>query len=85
MLDDKMTDPARVQFITENDGNALMSVVIMEGRKRQVRRMFDAVGHPVMRLTRVREGNITLARLPLGKHRDLTAAELKELRKEVGL
>ena len=54
-------------------------VVIHEGRKRQVRLMFKAVGHPIIRLKRVRIGNLRLGTLPSGQYRLLTADEISEL------
>ena len=51
-----------------------------EGRKREVRRLFDAVGHPVRRLVRERLGPISLGRLPIGQWRELTGQELERLR-----
>lgn len=57
-----------------------LRVVMREGRKREVRRMFDAVGHPVRRLVRERLGPIELGGLGAGKWRELTAAEVSALR-----
>lgn len=57
-----------------------MTVVIAEGRKREVRRMLSAVGHPVMTLRRTRFGPVVLADLPRGAWRDLTASEVDRLR-----
>jgi pseudouridine synthase len=58
-----------------------VSVTISEGRKRQVRYMFEAVGARVVRLHRSREGPLRLGRLPEGEVRQLTAREVKALRK----
>ena len=54
-------------------------VVIHEGKKRQVRMMFKAVGHPVIRLKRIRIGNLGLGNLPSGQYRFLTSEEISEL------
>jgi 23S rRNA pseudouridine2605 synthase len=59
--------------------------VIHEGRKRQVRLMCAAVGHPVRVLVRTRVGEVLLARLPTGKTRPLSKRELSSLRELVGL
>lgn len=59
---------------------ARVRVVMREGRKREVRRLFDAVGHPVRRLVRERLGPVTLGGLPAGEWRELTAAEVAALR-----
>ena len=58
----------------------VLELTIHEGRKRQVRRMCDAVGHPVLALRRVRFGPLALGDLPVGAHRKLTAAEIERLR-----
>ena len=74
--------PARVRDVkvlrTLGPGCELR-LVLMEGRKREVRRLLEAVGHPVRRLTRVRFGPIRLGSLALGAWRDLTERELREL------
>jgi len=57
-----------------------LSITIREGRKRQVRRMFEAVGARVIALRRVREGSLMLADLPEGAVRELTASEVEALR-----
>ena len=60
-------------------GPGLMEITIAEGRKRQVRRMCEAVGHKVSSLQRVRFGPLTLGGLPEGESRALTPAEVAEL------
>jgi 23S rRNA pseudouridine2605 synthase len=80
-LDDGHTAPARVRRL----GSGLVEVAIKEGRKRQVRRMLEAVGHPVTSLERVRFGPLGLGDLPVGKSRRLRPAEVEELRKASGL
>ena len=61
------------------DGSAQLEVVIHEGRNRQVRRMCDIAGMPVLRLIRIAEGGVKLGKLPLGKWRHLTAEEVELL------
>jgi 23S rRNA pseudouridine2605 synthase len=77
-LEDGLTHPARVVRITSPPFN--YSITIHEGRKRQVRRMFERLGHPVLALKRVRLGSLALGDLEEGKLRRLTARELRELR-----
>ena len=81
--------PARFEDIVESGGkgaNRWFHVVIMEGRNREVRRMWEAVGAKVNRLKRVRYGPIMLGdRLHVGKHRDLEPEEMSELLAMVGL
>lgn len=80
MLSDGKTLPAKVQRIDKGDPNALMEIGIKEGRNRQVRRMFDSVGHAVTRLKRVAIGPVKLGRLRPGQWRRLSADEVDSLR-----
>lgn len=64
---------------SDEQGNALLEIVIHEGRNRQVRRMCDVAGMPVQRLIRIAEGNVNLGKLPLGKWRYLAAEEVESL------
>lgn len=84
-LEGRRTVPARVELdqVIESDSGqqAVLSFVIREGRNRQVRNMCDAIGHPVVRLRRVRIGPITDEHIRPGEFRDLTAHEIALLRK----
>ena len=75
-LDDGLTPPARVTRVAPDT----LELTIHEGRKRQIRRMCDHVGHPVVSLQRVRFGPLRLGDLPVGGVRLLTAAEVSLLR-----
>jgi 23S rRNA pseudouridine2605 synthase len=75
-LEDGLTLPARVELVSPD----VIELELREGRKRQVRRMCDAVGHPVVTLERVRFGSLALGDLAAGAHRLLSAAEVAELR-----
>jgi 23S rRNA pseudouridine2605 synthase len=75
-LEDGRTAPARVRRL----GTDHIELTIHEGRKRQVRRMCEAVGHPVKSLERVAFGPLRLGQLEPGDHRRLTTAELERLR-----
>jgi 23S rRNA pseudouridine2605 synthase len=75
-LEDGKTAPALVRRLAPDR----VEIVLHEGRKRQVRRMLDAVGHPVLRLERVAFGPLRLGDLPLGRHRLLKPAEVAQLR-----
>ena len=74
-LDDGPTAPARARLIAPDT----IEITIHEGRKRQVRRMCEAVGHPVRSLERVRFGPLALERLPRGASRRLSGPELRAL------
>jgi 23S rRNA pseudouridine2605 synthase len=76
-LDDGRTAPARVRRLAPDR----LEITIHEGRKRQVRRMCEAVGHPVAELQRVAFGPLRLGGLREGEHRRLTRAELERLRR----
>lgn len=75
-LEDGMTAPAKVRRLAPDT----LELTIHEGRKRQVRRMCDAVGHPARSLRRVAFGPLRLGDLPEGAHRRLTRAEVERLR-----
>jgi 23S rRNA pseudouridine2605 synthase len=75
-LEDGRTAPARVRRIGAHE----LELTIHEGRKRQVRRMLEAVGHRVVSLRRVGFGPLRLGELGAGRHRRLTAAEVQRLR-----
>jgi 23S rRNA pseudouridine2605 synthase len=79
-LEDGPTAPARVRRLAPDR----LELTIHEGRKRQVRRMCAAVGHPVRALERVRFGPLELGDLAPGAHRRLAAAEVERLRQAAG-
>jgi len=79
-LDDGMTAPASVRKVRKVEENSWLEVTIHEGRKHQVKRMLEAVGHPVIRLTRVKFGPLSLGDLPPGRYRYLTDREANALR-----
>ena len=78
-LDDGMTAPAQAAAVGDN----MIRLTIHEGRNRQVRRMCEAVGHPVIRLVRTRIGPIADRQLKPGKYRNLTNKEVLALQKAV--
>lgn len=78
-IDGRKTAPAQILNLESSGNRGRVVVVITEGRKRQVRRMFDALGHPVTYLCRVRVGNLTLGKVPLGEWRELSPSEVSDL------
>jgi 23S rRNA pseudouridine2605 synthase len=74
------TSSAHVRILRQAGKDSWLALTIHEGRKRQVRRMFAAIGHPVRQLMRVGLGSLTLKGVPTGKWRYLTEAEVKMLR-----
>jgi len=79
-LDGRRTGPARVRLLRPGE-NPWLEIVIAEGRNRQVRRMLQAVGHPVQKLRRTAYGGVELGTLEPGAYRALTPAELRRLRR----
>jgi 23S rRNA pseudouridine2605 synthase len=75
MLEDGQTAPARVRRVAPD----LLELTIHEGRKRQIKRMCELVGHPVRRLERIRFGPLGLGDLPSGASRRLGGAEIEAL------
>jgi len=85
MLDGRLTAPAAVRVVSTARGMTVAEITIHEGRKRQVRRMFELVGHPVTRLQRTRVGPIELGKLSPGRWRHLKEEELRALREALEL
>jgi len=82
-LDDGRTRPARVRLVQKSaSGSSALEIVVKEGRKRMVRRMCSVVGHPVLRLVRVRIGPLRDPKLAPGEWRELSAGEVRELLRE---
>jgi 23S rRNA pseudouridine2605 synthase len=80
-LEDGPTAPAVVRRL----GPSRLELVLHEGRNRQVRRLLEAVGHPVVKLRRARYAGLGTGRLRPGEWRELTRAEVARLRRLVGL
>ncbi len=83
-LGDGLTAPAEVLIIRQDSRQSVIELTIREGRNRQVRRMGEAVGHPVIRLARIAFGQIPLGDLAEGEYRPLTKREITALRGAVG-
>ena len=83
-LDGRPTRASEIERISTTarggDGNSWLRVVLREGRTRQIRRMFEAIGHPVSKLKRVAIGPIRDDRLPTGAWRPLSPGEVERLR-----
>ena len=79
-LEDGWTAPAKVEQLTSQGGRTKLKMVIHEGRNRQIRRMCEAIGHPVLELLRTRIAFFTLAGLKKGAYRELSAQEYQRLK-----
>lgn len=84
-LDGRRTRPAEIERISTTErggaGNSWFKVVLKEGRTRQIRRMFEVIGHPVSKLKRIAIGPVRDLRLPTGAWRPLSRAEVEGLRR----
>jgi pseudouridine synthase len=83
-LEDGRTSPAEVRMLRRGRHTSLLELVLHEGRKRQVRRMCEAVGHPVVRLHRSRYAGLGVEGLAPGESRPLTREEVAALRDNAG-
>jgi 23S rRNA pseudouridine2605 synthase len=80
VLDGQRTWPARVRVIgRKGDAATIIEVIIHEGKKRQVRRMFDAIGHPVQELSRIAYGGLQLGAIAVGSYRRLSKRDLEKI------
>jgi 23S rRNA pseudouridine2605 synthase len=83
-LDDGRTAPAAASLLETRGTTAVVSLTLSEGKKRQVRRMLSAIGHPTFALSRIAYGPLTLEGLAEGETRSLTADEVEQLRAASG-
>lgn len=78
-IDGQKTWPARLKVLESNLTLTTLEITIHEGKKRQIRKMFATIGHPVQSLKRIAYGQLTLGELPLGKYRFLNQTELEKI------
>ncbi|RJP57307.1 MAG: rRNA pseudouridine synthase [Deltaproteobacteria bacterium] len=78
-LDDGVTAPAKLKFIKKIKDKSWWEISIHEGKKRQIKRMFEGIGHSIYQLRRIRFGPLELRELAPGKYRFLTDQEIREL------
>lgn len=78
------TAPADIKILKPTDKNGWYEVTLFEGHNQQIRKMFDAVGHSVVKLKRIAIGNVTDAGLPVGRSRKLTTEEVDSLSGKLG-
>jgi len=79
MLDGRKTSDAQVVLLKMIKGDSLIRISIREGRNRQIRRMCEMIGHPVVRLKRIEEAGLRLGELKPGEYRKLNKNEIKKL------
>lgn len=75
------TAPAQIKQLKPTDKNGWFEITLYEGHNQQIRKMFDAIGNSVVKLRRIRIGNIADQYLKIGQFRSLTSAEVEQLRK----
>ena len=83
-IDDYVTSPCEIEVLDAHKGTTFVNITIHEGRNRQVRKMFKAVGCRVDYLRRIKIGTVELGNLPLGRWRHLTSHEISYLMKNGG-
>jgi 23S rRNA pseudouridine2605 synthase len=78
-LEGKMTSPAKISVLAKKGRNTLIEIIIHEGRKRQVKKMFNYINHPVLELKRTAYGKLRLGKLPIGKYRLLSSSDINRI------
>jgi 23S rRNA pseudouridine2605 synthase len=79
-LPGEVAAPAKLRVVAASAAASEVDITIHEGRNREVRRMFEATGHPVLSLVRLRFGPVSLGALPVGATRDATEREVRAMR-----
>lgn len=82
-LNRSMTAPAKVKRLRKTENNSWLEMTIYEGKKRQIRKMLERVGHPVIRLMRIRINGLEMGNLPPGSYRHITSDEMKRIIREL--
>lgn len=85
MIDDVKTAPAKVKVLKSDNVSSLLLITLREGKKRQVKKMCAAIGHPVINLDRVSFAGLRYDKVERGKYRYLTGSEISRLYKLVGM
>lgn len=80
-IEDYTTSPAKIKIISSQENTCVVEITIHEGRNRQVRKMCEKIGHPVLALKRISIGNVALGDLKEGCWRELTSNEVESLLK----
>ena len=84
-LEDGITAPTLVTLVEILEDRSLLEITVHEGKNRLVRRMCEKIGHPVLRLKRIRLGSLTIKGVKPGQYRLLNPKEIRELKKSAGL
>lgn len=81
-IDGRMTAPAKVRVLEQQQGRVVLEIILYEGRNREIRKMCESLGLEVARLKRVAVGPVRLGMLQQGKYRELTKEEIRGLMAE---
>jgi len=81
MLEDGQAKAVSCNLIRQREKNSWVRVVVTEGRNRLIKRMFSAIGHPVLKLKRIEYGPVRLGDLPFGQYRYLNSEEMEKLKR----
>jgi 23S rRNA pseudouridine2605 synthase len=84
-LEGRIVTPTKVKILKETRANTWIEITIHEGRKRLIRRLFEKLRHPVLKLKRIRINGLELGSLSQGAFRYLTPEEVKKLKKEANI
>ncbi|ACV62924.1 pseudouridine synthase [Desulfofarcimen acetoxidans DSM 771] len=84
-LEDGMTAPTQVALVELLEDRSLLEITVHEGKNRLVRRMCEKIGHPVLRLKRIKLGTLSIKGVKPGQYRLLNTKEIRELKKSAGL
>ncbi len=79
LLDGKKTSPAQITIKKKNKNSCIITITIHEGRKRQVRKMFQWIGNPVLQLKRISYGKLHLGNLPIGHYKRLKRNDIDKI------
>lgn len=85
IIERQKTRPCSIKIVLSNDNFSELLIEIKEGKKRQIRLMFEKIRHPVSELMRIKEGRLSLENLEIGQWRFLSQKEVMDLYKETGL
>ena len=80
-----MTFPCKIKVIADRDNTTDLEIQLIEGRKRQIKKMFRKLGHSVLGIKRISFGPLKLANLKVGLWRVLKTCEITELKRSVGI
>lgn len=79
-IENYITAPAKIKILKEHNDGCIVEITIREGKNRQVRKMCDAIGHPVLELKRVKMGRVHIGNLEVGNWRYFTEREIEYLK-----